>query len=281
MAKKKKKVSGTFDKHQLYEAAVQAVDVDLPLFQRVFKKVSKRPMKTIREDFCGTAQFAAEWVRLGKNHEAWGIDLDKPTLDGAKQYRIGPLSEDEKARVHLVHENVLNVTGPKVDLVAALNFSYSVFKDRKTLLEYFTRVRESLVDDGVFIVDVWGGPTSMQITSDKRDVAECEDIYGGKIPAFKYEWDQSYFNAVDNHIVCHIHFKLPGQQKIKKAFTYDWRLWGLPELRDVMIDAGFISVDAWFDGWDEDEEDTDGNYQPVTEYEEMDAWVGYLVATKK
>ena len=111
MAKKKKKVSGTFDKHQLYEAAVQAVDVDLPLFQRVFKKVSKRPMKTIREDFCGTAQFAAEWVRLGKNHEAWGIDLDKPT-GWAKQYRIGLPARMKSSCARA--RNVLNVTGRRL-----------------------------------------------------------------------------------------------------------------------------------------------------------------------
>ena len=268
------------DKHTLYEASVQAVDIDLNLFASILEERNGHPLKKIREDFCGTAQLAVEWVRQGTDHESWGIDLDKPTLDWAREHRMGPLGGDS-ARVHLFHANVLEIEVPKVDLACALNFSYSVFKERRVMLEYFTRVYHQLADDGIFILDSWGGPTTIQTVVDKRDVPGSRDIHNNQVPGFKYLWDQSYFNFIDNHIITHIHFRLKDGTKYKEAFTYDWRLWGLPELRDILTDAGFVETECWFDGWDDEVEDTDGHYARVKEYTEMDSWVGYIAAYKR
>jgi len=268
------------DKHTLYEASVQAVDIDLTLFTRIFEERNGHPMKRLREDFCGTAQLAAEWARQGTDHESWGVDFDKQTLDWALTHRMAPLG-DASARVHLLHGNVLEVEAPEVDLACALNFSYSVFKERRVILEYFTRVYHQLADDGIFVIDCWGGPTTMQIVVDKRNVAASKDIHNNHVPGFKYLWDQSYFNFIDNHIITHIHFRLKDGTKYRKAFTYDWRLWGLPELQDILSDAGFAETECWFDGWDEEEDDADGHYERVKEYTEMDSWVGYIAAYKR
>ena len=51
------------DRHLLYTAAVQSVDADLDFFLRVYKRKRGEPFKTLREDFCGTAALACEWVR--------------------------------------------------------------------------------------------------------------------------------------------------------------------------------------------------------------------------
>lgn len=69
------------DLHWLYEASVQNVDTDLDIGKRIYAKHWKRKPLTIREDFCGTAKLAAQWVKRSKLHQAWGIDFDQPTLD--------------------------------------------------------------------------------------------------------------------------------------------------------------------------------------------------------
>ena len=67
---------------------------------------------------------------------------------------------------------------------------------------------------------------------------------------------------------------------MEKAFTYDWRLWGTPELRDIMLDVGFKRVDVYLEGWDEESEDTDGIMRKRSTYEHMLSWVSYMVAIK-
>jgi hypothetical protein len=78
---------------------------------------------------------------------------------------------------------------------------------------------------------------------------------------------------------CHIHFKFPDGSKIKKAFTYEWRIWSLPEIRELLLEAGFKSARIYWEGEDEDGE---GNGE-FTETETGDAdlaWVSYIVAEK-
>ena len=32
---------------------------------------------------------------------------------------------------------------------------------------------------------------------------------------------------------------------LRRAFQYNWRLWSIPELREMLLAAGFHSVHAW------------------------------------
>lgn len=278
--KKSPKAAAPLDKHLLYEASVQSVEVDLDLFKRVFRKQNKRPLRSIREDFCGTAQLCADWVKAHKKNEAWGVDLDPATLEYGRQNHLCALSNEQNERMHLVMADVLDCRVQPVDLVCALNFSYSIFKQRKQLLDYFRKVYEALEPGGVFVIDTWGGSSSLEVVEEHKQVEAGKDISGRPHPAFRYTWDQASFNFVDNNIVCHIHFKVKGQKKIKKAFTYDWRLYTLPELRDVMEDAGFTGMQGYFENWSDEEEESDGILRPRKRYEDMAAWVAYLVAYK-
>ena len=51
---------------------------------------------------------------------------------------------------------------------------------------------------------------------------------------------------------CHIHFKFPDKTKIKNAFTYNWRLWTMVEIRELLSEAGFANVVVYWEGEDED-----------------------------
>ena len=95
-----------------------------------------------------------------------------------------------------------------------------------------------------------------------------------------YVWDQASYNPVTGHITCHIHFDFRDGSRLPQAFTYDWRLWTLPELREVLEEAGFARSVVYWQGWDPKTGEPDGDFQP-TEVADADAgWLAYIAAVK-
>jgi hypothetical protein len=79
-------------------------------------------------------------------------------------------------------------------------------------------------------------------------------------------------------MTCHIHFEFPDGSRMAKAFSYHWRLWTLPELREILLEAGFRKADVYWEGTDEETGEGNGEYQPC-EIGDADAgWVCYVVA---
>jgi cyclopropane fatty-acyl-phospholipid synthase-like methyltransferase len=274
--KKRKKRKPVADRHLLYSASVQSVDVDLEFFQRVFRNKRKRSIRTLREDFCGTAALACEWVRQRPDHRAWGLDLDAATLEWAREHYL-PVLGGAASRLRLRREDVRKISRPKVDVVAALNFSYSVFHTREELREYFRCVRGSLHGNGIFFMDAFGGTEAIAEDIEHRKIPSSTAFDGTEVPAFRYTWEQARFNPVDHRIVCHIHFKLADGKRLKRAFTYDWRLWTLPELRELLIEAGFADAEVYVEGWDDEADDTDGVFRKRARFENQSGWVAYVV----
>lgn len=272
MAKKKK----VPHKHDLYEASVQSVDADIDFFERVYRRKRGERFTTFREDFCGTAVLSCEFVRRRKENHAWGIDNHRPTLDWGRKHRLSVLGDKAK-RVHLIESDVLSITEPKVDVVCALNFSFSIFKERELLRRYFRTVRRSLRPDGIFFLDTLGGPETMGEIEDKRKISSTKIFTGEKIRAFTYVWEQAEFNPVNHDLLCYIHFELRSGARIRRAFKYDWRLWTLPELQEIMLEAGFSSAEVYVEGWDDDEDDSDGVFRRRVRFENQEAWVAYVV----
>ena len=267
------------DRHLLYSASVQSVEADIGFFERVYKRKRGRPFLRLREDFCGTAALACEWVRRRPSHHAWGVDLDEPTLEWARR-RYLPVLGRGAQRVRLLCRDVMEPGAPAVDVVAALNFSYNVFKSREQLGRYFKAVRDSLRGNGMFFLDAFGGTEAMCEDLEHRKIEKSTAFDGTKIPAFRYSWEQANFNPIDHSIVCHIHFKLRNGAKQKRAFSYDWRLWTLPELQELMLDAGFKSVEIYLEGWDEEADDTDGIFRRRKRFVNQSGWVAYVVGLR-
>jgi len=278
--KKKKQIP---DLHHLYEAAVQGVESDLDFAVRVFKNKRRRKPVTLREDFCGTAALACDWVKRSPKHRAWGIDIDQPTLDWGTAHNIACLPETA-GKIDLICGNVLSTKTPPADLVMALNFSYCLFKTRDQLRTYFKKTRSALNGDGLLVLDLYGGTEAIEAKLEPRDIAKHTATDGTKIPAFTYIWDQAKYNVIDHHVVNYIHFKVPLRQnsgsadvvEIKKAFTYDWRLWTLPEIQELLIEAGFQSAEVYLHDWTEDGE-SDETYRRRKNYENALGWVAYIV----
>jgi len=273
--KKKKQMP---DVHHLYEASVQGAEVDLDFAGRVFKKKRDRAPVDLREDFCGTAALACEWVRRNKKNRAWGVDIDHPTLDWGLKHNVEHIGTAAE-RLKLICADVRTARTPKVDLVMALNFSYCIFKTRTLLFTYFRKVKNTLNDDGLFVMDLYGGTESIEAKLEPRDVEAFTALDGTKVPSFEYTWDQDDYNVINHHCTNYIHFKVPRIGKIEKAFIYEWRLWTLPEVQELLLEAGFTGAEIYLHGWDKDG-DSDEIYRRRTHYENALGWVAYIVGIK-
>ncbi len=270
MSKKKLTMAEQADIHELYEQSVQNVEHEVEFMQSTFQELRGRTAHLLREDFCGTAAAACQWVRQGDEFKAIGVDIDPSVLEWGRNNRIGRLPAEDRARVSLIESNVLTVETPPVDLLAAFNFSYFIFDTRDTLRNYFKRAREALTDDGLFFIDLFGGGEAHEETREKTKFKEL---------GFTYIWDQAEFHPVTHYMRCHIHFRFKDGSKLKKAFTYEWRLWSAPELRELLEEAGFRKSTLYWEGEDEDGEGN-GEFTPNDKGEADLAWIAYIVAEK-
>ena len=197
------------------------------------------------------------------------MDLDKKVLRWGEKHNISKVSDDAAGRIHLLNDDVLTVDIPPVDIVLAMNFSYQIFKTRTQLRNYFSQVYTALVDDGVFFLDAFGGYETYR---EMEEETEHDD--------FTYVWDQSRYHPVTGDILCYIHFTFPDGSKINRAFAYDWRLWTLPELQELLTQAGFARTQVYWEGTDRKSGEGNGVYTP-TKFGEADAaWICYLSAEK-
>lgn len=256
------------DKHELYEEAVQNVEEEIRFFSKTFKAITGREAHIFREDFCGTASAACEWVRQGSDFTATGIDLDAETLQWGRDNRLSKLNPEEQARVSMVEGNVLNTPTEQADILGASNFSYWCFHNRQDLLAYFKAAFENIKDDGLFFLDIYGGSEAFEEMKEKT-----------KHDNFTYVWHQKNYYPITAEYICHIHFNFPDKSKLKKAFTYHWRLWTMPEVRELLAEAGFSKSTVYWEGTDEDG-DGNGVFEPEERGEADAGWIAYIVAEK-
>jgi hypothetical protein len=267
---KKPTMADEADKHELYELSVQNVEDEVIFLQDTFKRLRGRPAHNLREDFCGTASACCEWVRQGDDFYAVGVDIDPAVLNWGRENRISRLDNNEQDRVTLIEADVMTAETDKADMLTAFNFSYFIFDTRNTLLEYFKQAHATLVDDGLFVLDMFGGPEAQEEQKEKTK---------HKKHGFSYIWEQETFYPVTNFIRCHIHFKFKDGSKMKKAFTYEWRLWSAPEITELLLEAGFAKATIYWEGSDEDGEGN-GEFHADAKGEADLAWIAYIVAEK-
>ena len=255
------------DRHELYENSVQAVDAEIDFVDQTFKELRGRKAHYLREDFCGTANSACEWVRRRKTNHAVGVDLDSAVTAWGYAKHVQSLRPQQRSRIELLNQDVSTVDTGAQDVVLAMNFSYWIFKQRADLRRYFEKVRATLVSDGVFFLDCYGGYEAFQVLKEHTRYAD-----------YTYTWHQARYNPVSGDLLCHIHFKFDDGSRLKKAFTYDWRLWTLPELREILYEAGFATATAYWQDWDEDDDEALGEFTPVESADADAGWICYLVA---
>ena len=267
-SKKNRRTAASSDKHILYELSVQNPEAEGDFIDQVWKERRPRLASSIREDFCGTALASIEWVKRREANTAIGVDIDPAVLEWARSRIDDRLDDRQTSRLTLLEADVSTVESEPVDTVVAMNFSYYLFKFRGEMLQYFRQVHRALVADGIFILDAYGGSDSFLEMEEKR-----------KVDGFTYVWDQHSYNPITGDAVNHIHYRFPDGTELKNAFTYDWRLWTLPEIQEILTDAGFRNVTVYWEGTDEDGEGND-EFTPSKQGEACPGWIAYLVGEK-
>ncbi len=252
------------DRYRLYQIAVQDPEPEVGFMQRVYRRVRGKSPVSFREDFCATALLATTWAKSGRGRTAFGVDISEEPLAWGREHVLGPEPVHVRERVELVRANVLDVDRPKVDVTCAFNFSYCIFKRRRDLVRYFETARAGLRGDGLFFCDLFGGTEAIIRTTEDRVCA------GG----FTYLWEHAKYNPITNEILCHIHFRFRDGSRIDEAFSYDWRLWTIPEVRECLLEAGFKDTQVWWDPVD------DADYRLTEDEDNQEGWLVYIVATK-
>ncbi len=253
-------------KYDYYEKSVQNAEGEVEFMRGEFKRFYGHSAFLFREDFCGTGAMSCNWVEQDKNCEAYAVDLDPEPIKMGYIRHHSKLSKPEQKRVHYMQKNVMTVKTPKVDVVCAFNFSYFIFKSRKQMVQYFKAVRKSLNKQGVFFLDIFAGPESQKLITDVK-----------KLKNLTYYWECQHFNPFTHECTFAIHFRDGKGKKHENVFTYNWRFWTMPEIRDILVEAGFSKTIAYWEG-DGDDGGGDGNFVPAEDAENCDAWVSYIAA---
>jgi cyclopropane fatty-acyl-phospholipid synthase-like methyltransferase len=257
-----------FDKYEYYGKSVQSTEADTEFFLSTYKELKKKTPKVFREDFCGTYELSRTWVKMNKNNVAYGIDLDPEPIAYGRKVEAKDLTAEQSSRVKISKKNVLAPDLPSADIIGSLNFSHYIFKDRKTMKTYFENCYDSLNKDGIFIVDCFGGSEAQEPTEERTN-------HG----SYYYFWDQDSFDPVTNFAQFYIHFQIKGKRRIQKVFSYDWRIWSIPELRDLMEEVGFKKTHVYWEGTTRKGEGN-GVFKRTETGEVCESWIAYVVGEK-
>ncbi len=256
------------DKYVLYQKTVQEPSHEVEFFDRVYRQIYKDKPRILREDFCGTFAVCCEWARK-RDRFALGVDLDPEPLQWGREHNLSKLKPEAQSRIKLLQQDVRTVNGTRADVLAAQNFSFWLFMTRNDLRDYFKIAHKNLSSKGIMVLDMMGGPDSM--AENHRD----ERKYGN----FTYIWEQAAFNPVDNTSEYYISFKFKDGSRLKRVFGYRWRFWSIPEVRELLAEAGFSRSYVYWEGVDKDGEGN-GVYKKVTQAANDPAWVAYIVAVR-
>ncbi len=252
----------SYDKHDLYEHAVQS-PAQTALFLHAAHAGNP---ETLCDDFCGAGAVARAFVRAFPAATALAVDNDPDALAALK----ARCDDDLAQRVTPRKANVLT-TNARADVITALNFPLGYFHSRPDLLKYLKNARARLETQGILVVDTYGGPTAFQ--TGRYEVKLDNGV--------RYTWEQRDANPLTARVLNAMHFDIPGGKPLRDAFVYDWRLWSVPELRDALHEAGFSHTDVYLSLGSALDAKGRLMIHPAEEPEQLDEdFVAYLVARR-
>lgn len=256
------------DKHDLYQQSVQEPDAQVEIITGLFQARTGRPLVDLREDFGGTAFFSCEFVEGHPARRAWAVDLDPEPLAWGREHNVAPLPSDVASRVTLVQADVTQVGPPEVppvDAVVALNYSFFLLRTRDQLRAYFRRALEGLRPGGGLVLELAGGPEMQELGPE-----------GTQHEGFIYVWDRVSFDPIHSTARCAIHFAFEDGTSMKDAFVYEWRVWTIAEVREVLAEVGFAASVVYWEGPGEDGQG-DRIFTPCEQAPAEEAWIAYVV----
>jgi len=255
----------TLTHFELYELAVTNPGPMCRFLEAAWRRDrprGRRAAPTLREDFSGSGALARAWAAdIGL---AVAVDRDAAAIKACGRH----------AKFAAIEADVMECT-VKADVIAATNFAVGYWHERADLLAYLKHARAHLNKGGIFCCDLYGGSDAFEPS------VTAVPLRGPGGEKIEYRWEQVAGWPQIGRVENAIHFKVGRAPLIRNAFTYDWRLWSIPEMRDAMGDAGFSKVRV-FDRLG-DAVDGEGNLfiRELDEREEMDdPFVVYVVAER-
>ncbi len=254
------------DRYDLYQRAVQEPSCEVEFFDKAYKEIRGRKPVVLREDFCGTFAVSCEWVKK-RGRRAISVDIDPEPLAWGREHNLEALPAGARSRLTVRQQDVRTVDDEKADVLCAENFSYWIFKTREELRHYFEIARRNLKADGVFVLDMMGGGECfVEESPDRR-----------KLNGFHYLWEMTSFDPF-THLATHtISFEFKDGSRMDRAFEYSWRFWSIPEVLEILAEAGFVRTHVYWEGEDEDGEGN-GEWERADKGTCDPSWITYIVA---
>jgi len=252
----------------------------LRTLESLYQSLFTTPPRTLREDFCGTFLYASEWVRRGRNRRAYGLDINPRPLQFGAAEHLPKLSRGERQRLTILERNVLEASGVRADLIAACNFSFYVLKERAHLLQYCRAARKALNRRGLFVLEMVGGGGFEEAPFVERRTVEYARGPRRGERWFTYSWHQRSFNPITREGLYTISFSFPDGTRMRDTFSYDWRVWTLPEVRECLREAGFDEVKVFWEDEDAHRRDL-GTWSARENVESDPTWLCYIAGVKR
>jgi len=138
-------------------------------------------------------------------------------------------------------------------------------------VDYFKASLTHLSSRGVLVLEMMGG----------SDTQVGERMEGRKFPGFKYFWEQGLYDPITALCDYYIHFKFADGSVLKRAFHYPWRLWGIRDVKEALVDAGFAEAHVYWAQSDRGNGGSNGVYVRKDHALPDPAWLAYLVGVKR
>ena len=181
------------------------------------------------------------------------VDIDTKVLEWGRRHNVEPLGRSAW-RIELVNADVRDVDRDGMDAVLAMNFSYWVLHTPRGCCAATSRRCATR----------WSGTASSSSTPTggygrlPRDEGNDRERRIHLHLGFRRGTTRSPDGTVAN-----IHFRFPDGSRIRDAFVYEWRLWTLPEIREILEEAGFRDVTVYWQGTDEKTGEGNGEFTPA------------------
>lgn len=260
------------DRFALYQASVQMPEHEVQFFINAYRDSRGRTPTTLREDFCGTFSVSCQWVKSDNQRTAICVDASSATLQWGREHNLAQLNPEQQQRITLKEQDVRDKIASKVDILAAQNFSFWIFKTRREVIDYFQIARSGLAEQGIMILDMMGGAECrIEGLTHKQTIKEGKD-------GFSYLWKQVSFNPINSEACYSISFTFADGSRLNDAFVYHWRLWTIVEVREMLSEAGFRKTHVYWAIDDEFDPDLAGGWERRETARSDASWTCYLVA---
>lgn len=223
----------------------------------------------LAEDFSGTSILSHQWVEQSDLHRAIATDLDQEALN----------KHGDHPRINKRLADVNDSTDP-ADIIFVGNFSIGYHHTRAELVVYLKQAHARLKESGgTFLCDTYGGENAYTLGGVHRPTPMGD----GRL--CRYTWEQRDADPLAGMVTDVIHFRIEHAGTITDeyddAFTYHWRLWSVPELRDAMVEAGFATADVYAKLPDAVDDEGNAYINPIEDpQEELEESFIVLVAAK-